>query len=273
MKFYLHILRLSAILIAGFYNKFTKVDAQIYGEYNCNNGVDAYCGPSNFSQCTPEATQAAYGAFWGYLAGFEAGDNFSTSTSFTTGDGNEDGSIPPFQITLRLPKDIVEIAGTYTGSDALGRFFGASFTATEDFSFEESFAPHSGGVRIVAFNCQFLVAQWQENAKVTKTGETIDKALNTIVYTFLNHTYPKIARVDIKVNSADYMQQFCEDGTVQCGSGNSNGSSKSSLLVIILVCSFIGAFLLAGSVFYLRKRKNENNHLQMQKLNDNYNGA
>jgi hypothetical protein len=192
---------------------------QIYGAYNCGNGNNNYCGPSDFSTvCSVEANNAAVTAFWSYLSGLGSpADDFVSSMVFTTGDGSEDGLIPPFEFNWHGSPSLTPIAGHYTGRKALSSFFSRVFASVTDFSFDSRFSPSSNGILVLAHNCQFLVAQWEENSRVISTREPIPRAINTVKYTFLNTTTPLIAKVDVFVNNAVYQTAFC-DGEVTCSS-------------------------------------------------------
>jgi hypothetical protein len=183
---------------------------QLYGVHNCGNGNNNYCGPSP-PICTSEQNAAALQTFQGYFSNLlNATNNHAMSISFTTGDGNGE-DIPPFQFNWHGSSNLIPIAGSYFGSTALSQFFGVVFTHVKDFTFNTAFAPNSGGVLIPAYNCQFLVAQWQEMSTVIATDKSITYATNTVRYTFLNYSTPLIAVADVFVNDGQYQNAFCQD--------------------------------------------------------------
>jgi hypothetical protein len=189
-------------------------EAQIYGDNNCGDGY--YCGGFTPS-CTSEENDAAYEAFSGYIGNIgDSTDSYSLSMQYTTGDGNG-ADIPPFTFVWHGPT-LVPIAGTYVGRNALAQFFGLvndPVNGVVDFTFNTLFARYSGGVLVPAYNCQFLIAQWQEMYSVVSTGKALTYGSNTIVYTFLNSSYPKIARADVWVDGGQYQNSFCP-GQINC---------------------------------------------------------
>lgn len=199
--------------------------AQLYGQYNCNN---QYCGPNPSTICTAQQNEAAYNAVLSYLAGFATPqDNFAASVAYTTGNGNG-AEIPPFQFNWYGSPSLIPIAGSYTGSLALANFFGLVFADTTNFFYTTSFYPPNGGILIPAYNCQFVVVQWLENAKVVSTNKTFTNAPNTIRYTMLNSSVPLIAIADVFVNDGQYQNAFCP-GQVNCD-GYSNCLSNYSTM-------------------------------------------
>jgi hypothetical protein len=97
------------------------------------------------------------------------------------------------------------------GANALGEFFGAANTYTANVQFNPAYAPDSvvPGVFIPAFNCQFLIAQWQEMSQARETGKPITYSTNTVRYTFLNQSYPYIAVADVWVDDGIYQNAYC----------------------------------------------------------------
>jgi hypothetical protein len=212
----------------------------LYGPNNCGNGNNNYCGTNDFSTlCTAQTTQAAYNNFIQYISNIgNPANNYAAATAFTTGDGNADGTIPPFQFNWYGSSSLIPIAGTYTGSMALANFFNLVNSDVTDFTFNTYFYPPGGGVLIPAYNCQFLIAQWQEMSKVIDTGKSITYATNTIKYTFLNATYPYIAVVDVFVNDGQYQDAYCP-GQVNCNGYSTNnndddGDNKQTSIVAIV---------------------------------------
>jgi hypothetical protein len=219
--------------------------AQLYGANNCGNGNNNYCGTTDYSSlCTTAANQAAYDAFSGYLGGLgNSTNNYAQSMAFTTGSGNADGTIPPFQFNWYGSSSLIPIAGTYSGSNALSDFFGLVNSDVQNFYFNPYFYPPGQGVIVIAYNCQFLVAQWQEMSSVISTGKAITYATNTVKYTFLNSTYPSIAVADVFVNDAQYQNAFCP-GQVNCDGYSSDddsstmGISVGTLILVIIIMVF-----------------------------------
>eukprot|EP01038_Epipyxis_sp_PR26KG_P008576 gene8576-11588_t len=178
------------------------VAGQLYGAYNCNG--NNYCGPQP-PACTEQQNAAALSAFY-------------------------DGTIPPFTFIWNGSPSLIPIANTYVGSMALAEFFGLVNSDVTGFTFYQGFAaPADGGLLVTAYNCQFIVAQWQEISKVIGTGKPITKATNTVVYSMLNYSYPYIAQANVFVNDGQYQDAFCS-GQVSC-----NGSSSSDYYFPILV--------------------------------------
>lgn len=261
-----------------FLSFFCWAGAQLYGPENCGKGNNAYCGPPGATtQCTDTANGVALGNFFQYLEGFrDPSNDYAKSTSYTTGDGNADGTIPPFQFNWHGPPSLIPIAGSYTGSKALSQFFGLVNSKVTDFKFNTAFGPNTGGVQVPAYNCQFLFAQWEEISVNKATGKPITNAINTVRYTFLNSTYPKIAVADVFVNGGTYQDAFCPGQTncngytcdscsmtpVPTGESTSvpppakSSSSKDSAALSggeiagIIVACFIGAIIIGIAGFY-----------------------
>ena len=174
----------------------SKAFAQVYGDWACP-GTGEYCGQP-VPNCTNQENAAALSAVQGYFSQIQnATNNYAGSIAYTTGDGNG-GDIPPFQFNWHGPPSLIPIAGTYTGSTALTNFFGEVNEITNSFVFDSNFAPNGGGVIFSGSNCQFVFVQWQEQFKSDVTGKTMTYGYNTVRYTLLNHSYPKIAIADGK---------------------------------------------------------------------------
>lgn len=218
---------------------FTVASGQLYGVYNCGNGNNNYCGP-NPPACTDAQNQAALLAFQSYYANLGNSTNYyAASTAYTTGDGNG-GDIPPFQFNWYGSPSLIPIAGTYTGSMALSQFFTIVNEDVKDFTYNTLFEPNNGGVLVAAYNCQFLIAQWQEMSTVIATNKAITYATNTVRYTFLNYSYPAIAVADVFVNDGQYQNAFCP-GQVNCNgySNDDDGVSVSTQNVSISVLAIL----------------------------------
>lgn len=73
------------------------------------------------------------------------------------------------------------------------------------------------GVSVIAANCQFIVAQWQEDSLVQRTGKPITNADNLVKFTFFDFDTPQIARMDVFANTAIYQDALCPVGSqVSC---------------------------------------------------------
>ena len=267
------------LLLLGF---LSLSSAQLYGPQNCGNGNNQYCGAPGAPHCTEAANNAALGNFFSYLEGFaDPSDDYAKSAAYTTGDGNADGTIPPFKFNWHGPASLIPIAGSYQGRKALSQFFGLVNSKVKDFQFNQAFGPKSGGVQVPAYNCQFLIAQWEEISVNEATGKAITNAINTVRYTFLDSTYPKIAVADVFVNGGTYQDAFCP-GQTNCNgytcdscsmtpvpsgksvttpapsskfvppqSSSSDPSSISAgVLAAIIICSIMGAIIIGGAGFY-----------------------
>ena len=141
--------------------------------------------------------------------------------AYTTGDGNGD-DIPAFEFRWHGPSSLVPIAGTYVGRNALAQFFGLVFDPSNGvagFAFNTAFAPNTYGVRVPAYNCQFAIAQWQEMSQVISSGKTVSYGDNTVVYTFLNGSYPYIVSADVWVDGGQYQDAF-GPGQINCNDYN-----------------------------------------------------
>ena len=173
-----------------------KTFAQVYGDWACPGG--GYCGQV-VPDCTAQESANALNAVQLYFANIsDSTNNYEKSMSYTTGDGDAKRNIPPFQFNWHGPTSLIPIAGTYTGQMALSNFFGEVNDITNSFVFAETFSPNSGGVIYSGSNCQFVFVQWQEQFKSDVTGKTMTYGYNTVRYTLLNHSYPKIAIADGK---------------------------------------------------------------------------
>ena len=62
------------------------------------------------------------------------------------------------------------------------------FSRVQDFTFIAGFASNNYGIVVPSYNCQFLTAQWEEVSLVGATLKPVTRAINTVVYTFLNAT-------------------------------------------------------------------------------------
>ena len=173
-----------------------KTFAQVYGDWACPGG--GYCG-QQVPDCTAQESADALYAVQQYFYNItDYTNNYNNSMSYTTGDGDANGNIPPFQFNWHGPTSLIPIAGTYTGQMALSNFFGEVGKITNSFTFATTFSPNSGGVIFSGSNCQFVFVQWQEQFKSDVTGKTMTYGYNTVRYTLLNHSYPKIAIADGK---------------------------------------------------------------------------
>jgi hypothetical protein len=195
------------------------VQGQLYGPNACPDGN--YCGAAmSPDYCTLEQSAAAYAAWQGYFGSItDSTDAYGASMAYTTGDGDTAENIPAFQFTWHGPPSLVPIAGTYVGRQALNQFFSAVFSRVQDFTFFTGFAPNNYGIIVPSYNCQFLTAQWEEVSLVAATLKPVTKAINTVVYTFLNATYPRIARADVFVDGGTYQDAFCP-GQLNCNGYN-----------------------------------------------------
>ena len=238
-----------------------SIASQLYGPNNCGNGNNNYCGTTIYNDlCTPEATQAAYNNFMQYISNIgNPANNYAASTAFTTGNGNADGTIPPFQFNWYGSSSLIPIAGSYTGSMALANFFGVVNSDVIDFTFYSYIYLPCGGVLIPAYNCQFLIAQWQEMSKVIDTGKSITYATNTVRYTFLNSTYPYIAVADVFVNDGQYQDAFCP-GQVNCDGYTSNDDDNmddkyTAILAVVVIILIIQVLVSVFLVWRLSSNK------------------
>jgi hypothetical protein len=215
---------------------------QLYGTYNCGNGNNNYCGP-NPPTCTAAQNAAALQAFQGYYTNLgNSANNYAASTAYTTGNGNGAG-IPPFQFNWYGSPSLIPIAGSYSGSNALSQFFTLVNANVKDFTYNTLFEPNNAGVLIPAYNCQFLVAQWQEMSTAIATDKAITYATNTVRYTFLNYSTPLIAMADVFVNDGQYQNAFCP-GQVNCdgyssGDDDGNYTEKTTLGLSIAILAAI----------------------------------
>lgn len=124
---------------------------------------------------------------------------------------------------------------------------------TNSFVFDSNFAPNGGGVIFSGSNCQFVFVQWQEQFKSDVTGKTMTYGYNTVRYTLLNHSYPKIAIADVWVNSGDYQDVFCPGQTNCNGYSNDDDNVEKvnrDLNGLLVALSFLQAVGIATLVYF-----------------------
>lgn len=234
--------------------------AQIFGVNNCEakgqkDAAGSFCGDT--STCTPAQNAAALNAFYGYFGGIATGD-FAKSTKFTTGNGGATvGSLKTskFEFVWNGDPSLVPYAGTYTGEKALSEFFGKAMgslalnaNGAPDFGFNAKFSPTSTipGVQVVASNCQFIVATWEEVSTVKSTGKKITNGVNLVKYTMFDFATPKIAKVEVFTNNMVYQDAVCP-GKVTCEDPSKASSAEYSgrhavlNILLALVVAVVGA--------------------------------
>ena len=257
-------LRLVALILAAS----TATWAQLYGANNCRNqsfpqNGESFCGDT--STCTPAQNAAALAAFNSYFGGIATG-NLAQSGMYTTGDGGEKAgsyTTTPFRFEWKGDPTLVPYAGTYEGSKALTTFFGLALgslttkNGAPDFAFNLGFSPKTSGLQVVAANCQFIVAHWQEVSTVAATGKPITNGDNFVKYTMFDFNTPKIAVAQVYTNNAVYQNANCAAGsqvTAIKSSAPTQPSSKgrrqfsSTALAGGIVGGILGGALLAGLV-------------------------
>jgi uncharacterized protein GlcG (DUF336 family) len=145
-----------------------------------------------------------------------------------------------FTLTWHGPTNLVPIAGTFSGVNALASFFGNSFSLVRDFRVNPVFAPDSPlpGVRTVSVDCHTVVKQWQEISVVIATGKAISNALNTVVYVVRDGL---ILSADVYVDSMQYAEAFCT-GQVACVNGAAGGVSGGSTCDMDTVLASVRGF-------------------------------
>lgn len=217
-------------------------------------------------------------------------DDVVTQYLGNIGGGNITGACqhvaPGFVFTWHGAANLVPIAGTYIGCLGLETFFSKVGQVVRNFSFYNSFAPESFGIKTLGASCGTVVKQWEEISVVVATGKPVTRAVNTVVYTLNTTASPPILMTgDVFVDVSQYATAFCpgqvacfNSGAVATGgtscpipsstssSGTSTGVDASStsdlatesqlgtaigLIAVSFVCSLVGAVL---GVLILRKQ-------------------
>ena len=83
----------------------------------------------------------------------------------------------------------------------------------------------------------------------TATGRTLSKGTNTVRYTFLNSTDPKIAVVDVFVNGGKYEDVNCP-GQINCN-GYTQSATPSTIKDMARDPASIAAAVLSGLIIGL----------------------